>query len=512
MAITRPMTKIVATLGPATSSEKVIEALIREGARVFRINFSHGTFEEYARLVSYVREASARAGIYTALLGDLSGPKLRVGEIISGGVRLKKGDEVRFTTEKITGSNDRIFPVTQPAIIREVEKGQRVLLDDGAITMVATGRNTTKDREELICKVEVGGLLTSRKGINLPDTPLSLPSLTEKDQECARFAVEQQFDYLALSFVRNASDVRELKELLKKLNARPEGLDITGGDLGFSAAFEGNYIPVISKIEKPQAIEHLEEIVRESDSIMVARGDLGVEMDLSEVALLQKTIIRSCRRQMKPVIVATQMLQSMITSASPTRAEVSDVANAILDGADAVMLSGETAVGEHPVEAVRTMARIAIHTHQFRKKEVNGLPPETEHETTGRKQRKAVMASGVRLMARQWDARMIITWFHSGGSTVYLSRQQLDIPILAFGEDRKRLQQMALVYGLYPIYMEQPTSGSRFIKMVNRMLIRRKWAEPGDHIIVVASSPIDQRGLTNRIVLHNVGEEITESN
>jgi pyruvate kinase len=287
--------------------------------------------------------------------------------------------------------------------------------------------------------------------------------------------------------------------------ARPEGLDITGGDLGFSTLYDDTFIPIISKIEKPQAIENLDDILKESDGIMVARGDLGVEMDLAEVAILQKHIIRKCSEFGKPVIVATQMLQSMIQEPVPTRAEVSDVANAILDGADAVMLSGETAVGHYPEETVKMMNRIASKTNSYLKsKEITS---EKLIKYKGPLNRKATMARGVHQMARDIGAKFIISWTNSGGSSVFLSQQRMDIPLIAFGENKKRLQQLALLYSILPRLMEQPLSGSQFISQVNDMLLQNNWAKDGDPVIIVASDPITRRGITNRVVIHYIGEQ-----
>jgi len=449
-----PMTKIIATLGPATQAVQNIEKLIKEGARVFRINFSHGSFDDFDKLVDNVRLAAKNTGKYVGILGDLSGPKIRVGKVVEGGILLKKSQEIRFIKKDILGGSDKhnyTFSTTYPKLIDEVKKGERLLLDDGNIELKATLVEGKGNNKILLCKVVVGGILTSSKGINLPNTVLSLPSMTEKDFKCTEYAVNKEFDFLALSFVRSAEDVRTLKKKLIELHARPEGLNITGGDLGFSTIYEDDYIPIISKIEKPQAIDNLEEIIVESDGIMVARGDLGVEMDLAEVAILQKKIIRMCRRHMKPVVVATQMLQSMIKEPVPTRAEVSDVANAIMDGADAVMLSGETAVGQYPVEAVRMMTRVSWNTSAFIKSEFSIRGKFMPYE--GVLNRKATMARGVNQMARDIQAKYIVTWTHSGGSSVFLSQQRIQTPILACGENETRLQQMSILYSLFPIYM-----------------------------------------------------------
>lgn len=503
------MTKIIATLGPATNSVETISKLIEAGARVFRINFSHGSFEEFDEMHDNIRKAEKKTGTFVAVLGDLSGPKIRIGKVVPEGILLTKGDEITFVKETVTGGEGGllIFSTTYPKFIDEVAPGQRILLDDGNIELKCILRNGSGVKAMLVCEVVTGNLLTSSKGVNLPDTELSVPSLTEKDHICVEYAVRKSFDFLALSFVREGKNIRDLKALMTKLRARPAGLDITGGDLGFSTTYEDDdFIPVISKIEKPQAIDNLVEILDETDAVMVARGDLGVEMDLAEVAILQKKITRMCRDRGKPVIVATQMLQSMITEAVPTRAEVSDVANAIIDGTDAIMLSGETAVGKYPVEAVKMMERISQKTNRHIQEEYSKLGKFIKYE--GKLTRKAAMARGVNMMARDIRAKFIITWMHSGGSTVFLSQQKTQTPIIAFGENITRLRQTSMLYGIQPFYMKQPKSGSKFIADVNAFLLENKLVNIGDPLIIVASSPITKRGITNRVIMHFVGEDI----
>ncbi len=505
------MTKIIATLGPATNTVSKIKELIDAGARVFRINFSHGSFSDYDDLISNIRKASAETGQYVGILGDLSGPKIMVGKVVTNGVSLKKGDRIIFVKNDITGGSpgyELSFSTTYPQFIEEVKADEAVLLDDGNIELRCITKQGSGIDAQLVCKVVEGNILTTAKGINLPDSELSMPSMTDKDYKCVEYAISKSLDYLALSFVRKADDIKLLKSKMTELKARPIGLDVTGGDLGFSTYFEDDYIPIISKIEKPQAIQNLEEIIEESDGIMVARGDLGVEMDLAEVALLQKKIITICKQKMKPVIVATQMLQSMIDNSVPTRAEVSDVANAIMDGADAVMLSGETAVGSYPVQAVKMMARVAMKTNNYQVDNPSGVISSSPYE--GLLKRKAAMARGVAIMARDIKAKFIITWLHSGGSTVFLSQQKMNIPIIACGENKKRLQQLSILYSILPMYMSQPESGSKFIAAVNGMLQDLEWANPGDPVIIVASSPITKRGITNRVILHYIGENIEE--
>ncbi|MAZ93119.1 MAG: pyruvate kinase [Bacteroidales bacterium] len=505
------MTKIIATLGPATESFEKITELIDAGVRVFRINFSHGAFADYDKLIDNIRSAEKHSGNFVGILGDLSGPKIRTGEVISKGVMLENGQQVKFIKKNVVGGSsgcENLFSTTYPPFIDEVKKGEKILLDDGNIELKCIKKGGEGDESFLLCEVVEGNLLTTAKGINLPDSELSLPSITEKDFECIDYAIKKSLDYIALSFVRAGEDVRLLKKTMRDRNARPAGLDITGGDLGFSTSFEDHYIPIISKIEKPQAIDNLEEILEESDGIMVARGDLGVEMDLAEVAILQKKIIHMCKLHMKPVIVATQMLQSMIDNPVPTRAEVSDVANAIMDGSDAVMLSGETAVGKYPVHAVKMMVRVANKTHNYQVDQFGSRGRFIPYE--GLLRRKAAMARGVALMAKDMKAKFIITWSHSGGSSVFLSQQKLHIPIIACGENKKRLQQMSILYSILPMHMNQPKSGSKFIAAVDKMILKNEWAEKGDPIIIVASSPITKRGITNRVILHYLGEKIEE--
>jgi pyruvate kinase len=505
------ITKIIVTLGPATSSKESIKKLMEAGARVFRINFSHGAFSDYDKLVENIRQAQEEMGIYVAILGDLSGPKIRVGKVIEGGVRLKKGDTICFIQKDLIGGsegNELSFSTTYPSFIKEVKEGEKILLDDGNIELKCLSKSGTGKEAVLHCRVVAGNILSSAKGINLPDSVLKVPSLTEKDIKCVSYAVKKEFDYLALSFVRSGKDIKDLKKILTNLKVRPKGLDITGGDLGFSTSYDDDYIPVISKIEKPQAIENLESILEETDGVMVARGDLGVEMDLAEVAILQKHIIKKCAEYGKPVIVATQMLQSMIHEPVPTRAEVSDVANAIIDGADAVMLSGETAVGNYPVESVKMMNRISRKTNAY----VKTLEATSEKliKYKGPLNRKAAMARGVHQVARDIKAKFIVSWTHSGGSSVFLSQQRIDVPLIAFGENKKRLRQMSILYSITPIFMNQPASGSKFITAVDQLLLKNKWAKRGDAIIIVASDPITKKGITNRMVVHYVGESFDE--
>jgi len=364
------------------------------------------------------------------------------------------------------------------------------------VLLNCTGNNA----DRLICEVLEGGLVTSKKGINLPDTSLSVPAMTEWDLQCVGFAVKKQVDYIALSFVRNAADVRLLKEHLKEAGARPfEPVlyrDKEPGSLPDGSIF----IPVISKIEKPQAIDDLENIVSESDGIMVARGDLGVEMDVAEVAVLQKKIISTCHDHGVPVIVATQMLQSMIESPTPTRAEVSDVANAIFDGVDAVMLSGETAVGKWPAAAVRMMSRIArLTNNHIREQKISHPLPRHMQES---RYRSAALAHGVKSIVKDIDARLIVVWSKYGGGALYLSQLDIPRPILAFSDMPATLNRMSLLYGIHPELMEQPISISDFISDVSSIIVDKGWAKKGEAVVFVYGEPIQASGVTNSIYVH----------
>jgi pyruvate kinase len=486
------LTKILATVGPACASPGMLAKLIDAGARVFRINFSHGTLDEHARMLAAIREAADLTGVPAGVLGDLSGPKIRVGRVIDGGVILTAGERIAFCPQPIVATppvngEPAVFSTTQPEIIRDTQPGQRLLLDDGNIRTVVVQKIAADGAERLICEVQDGGLVTSSKGINLPDTRLSLPSVTARDWECVDWAIAHGIDFLAQSFVRRADDVRALKAGLAERLAR--------------FGRERAPMPVVAKIEKPEAIAELDGIVALSDSVMVARGDLGVEMDLTEVPVIQKRIIRLAHDYGKPAIVATQMLQSMIDSPTPTRAEVSDVANAIFDGADAVMLSGETAVGKHPLEAVRVMGRVALTTQRHLL--LDQLPPRKLQES---RYRTAALAHGVSVVVRDLGAKLVVTWSERGGSARYLSQNRLAVPIVTASSDREALRRMSMLYGVAPIWMERPANGEEFVCRVEEVVVKDGWARQGDTIVVVRGEPIGTPGVTNELLIHYVGD------
>lgn len=506
------LTKVIATLGPASESPEMIKKLMEAGVDAFRLNFSHGSMEMHAVLLERIRQISREMHIPVAVIGDLSGPKIRIGEVPEGGIVLSpartvefisaaKGDICREDTDTV------ILTTNYPEFIKEVLPGNRILLDDGAIALECQNKDGSGENQKLVCRVLNSGLITSHKGVNLPDTELSVPALTEKDHRFTEFAVEHHIDFLALSFVRTAKDIRSLKDRLIELKARPERpriIDPQHGTAKNDSPPGRLFIPVISKIEKPQALVNLEEILKETDLVMVARGDLGVEVELAEVAVHQKRIMHLCHEYGVPVIVATQMLQSMIQSPSPTRAEVSDVANAIFDGADAVMLSGETAVGKYPLEAVQMMNRITEKTNEYLRSHGTSLTM-PHHFRQGTKE-SAAIAHGVKTIVEDIDIKMIITWTHLAESVVYLSQYHIPLPILGFSNREEDLRKMSLLYGLMPMYMEPPRSGSQFIRQVDQMLIDRKWAKTGDAVVFVLGEPIGRAGISNRLVVHCLGD------
>ena len=476
------LTKVVATLGPASASAERIEQLVHAGARVFRLNFSHGDFRDHAALLSEGRRVEARCGIPIAFLGDLAGPKIRCGEIPADAPPLAPGELVELVSRgPTTHASARAVPVNRPEILREIGDGDRVLIDDGAVRTLCIGASSGG----VLCRVTTGGRIRTGAGINLPDTSLSLPALTDHDRACVDFAIEQDLDFLALSFVQRAADVRGLNELLVARQSDP--------------------IPVIAKIEKPQALADLEAILDTAWGVMVARGDLGVEIDVTRMPLVQKQILRAAHDRGRPAIVATQMLQSMITSPHPTRAEVTDVAAAIFDGTDAVMLSGETAVGDYPVQAVEMMRRIAETTQgHFAATPEHVIHPPTKLQA--QRHRTAALAHGVAAIVRDMGIGVIAIWSQRGGGARYLSQNRLAIPILAASTDPRAVRRMALLFGIFPARLERPANTADYADRIGRRAEAEGWARRGDPMVIVAGEPIGTPGVTNAILIHYVGE------
>jgi len=483
---TRPAhAKVVATLGPASDTDETLSKLIEAGVSVFRLNFSHGSLEDMDIRLERVRRAIDNSGRSVALLGDLQGPKMRVCKVPDihddGGIMLNAGDDIFFRKGQgdakiIDGKAS--FDVTFDAFYEDVLPGQRVLINDGLIRMLAVER---EKGEWLRCRVTVGGKVTSSKGVNLPESELDMPAITERDWKCAQWACENGIDYLALSFVRTASEIEELKAKLDEWK-RP-GEQPGDSDMGTS-------IPVVAKVEMPQAIANIDSIIRTADAIMVARGDLGVEMDVAKVPVIQKYILAKCTAMGKPCIVATQMLETMIESATPTRAEASDVANAVLDGCDAVMLSGETAVGAHPTLVVETMQRI-IKVTESRMDEIlhsNGQPIDMKEYPF----RSAALANGVWHMSKELNAKAIVVWSQAGGMARYLSQYNFRMPIYGYTSSKMASHRMALYGGVTPIYTQPPASGRLrdWTDQVEELIRSEGITEDGDAVLMVAGKPL----------------------
>ncbi|HEY9899001.1 MAG TPA: pyruvate kinase [Pantanalinema sp.] len=474
----RKSTKIVATLGPASSNDEVVRRLIEAGVDVFRLNFSHGTHETHLANIERVRRIAKEMGRHIALLQDIQGPKIRVGEIKGGQVTLIPGQTFILTTQPLEG-NEQMASVSYERLTEDIEPGKRILLDDGLLELQVVEVKP----EMLVTRVMVGGPLKPRKGVNFPGSPLKISVLTDKDRRDLAFGAQHGVDLVAASFVQQASDVLEVKDCLAKNGVRT---------------------PVIAKIERREAVQALAEIVAVADGVMVARGDLGVEIPVEDVPLVQKQIIRMCNLEGKPVITATQMLDSMIHNPRPTRAEASDVANAILDGTDAVMLSNETAAGSYPLEAVETMARIALQVER------NVRPterPELE-EDYARPVQDAIAHAATR-MVPELNASAIITATYSGSSARHVSKYRPNCPIIAASCNEEVCRQMALVWGVVPMHIaENDNIESLFTEAVDCAKGMAILA-PGDLAIMVAGVPMGEAGTTNSIKVEVITSIIT---
>jgi pyruvate kinase len=486
-----PLTKIVATLGPASSSAETIGRLIECGVSVFRFNFSHGTLEEHAGRLAIVREAAVRLGQPTGVLGDLQGPKVRIGEVVAEGVDVATGAKVVIQREPIvarppaTGQAAR-FSTTYENLVDDVEPGQRVLVDDGAVRMLII----EKDENAIDCVVTYGGSITSHKGVNLPESELEVSSITDRDWRCVDWAIEHDLDFLAISFIRRAEDIRQLAEGVKQRS--------------IERGCERFRMPIIAKIETPAAVARIESIVDAADAIMIARGDLGVEMDLADVPVIQKRLIAKAQDYGKPCIVATQMLESMIDRPAPTRAEASDVAGAIFEQSDAVMLSGETAIGRFPVMAVEQMRRIAERTEAH----LRTLPAEPSPPIKLRESRylTAALAHGVWTIAQDIDAKCIGVWSQTGGGARYLSQNNFRIPIVAATSDERAARQMQLLRGVRPVHMDLPPGVGTFTRRIDAWIRASGLAKMGDACVLVAHEPLEQAGRTNSLAIHFLGD------
>lgn len=472
-------TKIVATVGPATDAPGALDALLEAGVDVFRVNGSHGTPDEHKARVAAVREASVRKGDPVAVLLDLQGPKIRLGKFENGSVFLEKDREFTISTQECIGNVAKAC-TTYADFARDVKPGDPVLLNDGAVCLEVLDTDGIAAR----CRVMRAGEVGDRKGINLPGVQLSTPSLTKKDKADLVAGIDAGIDLIALSFVRKASDIQRMRLLLEEKEAA---------------------IPIVAKIEKPEALDNLDAILDESDGIMVARGDLGVELPVEQVPGIQKRLIESARQRGKFVITATQMLESMVSSASPTRAEVSDVANAIYDGSDAVMLSAETSKGKFPIEAVQMMARIAeyteveMHRKGYRVSSFGGPP--------GAKQSYADLIAELACRAAQTTgAAGIAVFTTSGASAKLVARFRPPVPIYAFTGSEQVALQLSVVYGIRPVVAPFVASTDQMLRQMDNILVSRRELKPRDGVVFVAGQPIGQKGTTNLLKLHRVGE------
>lgn len=465
--------KIVCTIGPATRSPRMIRKLLHAGMDVARLNFSHSNHEEHAQSIAMLREAAMEMKKPIAILTDLQGPKIRTGALAGGGtVLLRAGQRFVITTAKVLGDSTRVSTTFHP-MPREVKRGDRILLSDGLIEL----RVETTKHNEVICQVVNGGILGEHKGINLPGVDLHVQAMTDKDRVDLRFALVQGADYIAVSFVRRAEDVRVAKTLVKRA---------------------GKDTPIIAKLEKPEAIENLDEILQASDGVMVARGDLGVEMNPECVPVVQKNIIARAREHRRPVITATQMLESMTENPRPTRAEVSDVANAIFDGSDAVMLSAESATGKYPVEAVEMMARIIEEAeasiHEFPR------PAGTERLKVAE-----TIAELVCHASRELHMKLIAVFTHSGFTARLVSRYRPLVPIVAFSPEANTRRRMALLWGVTPRRIVEVKTMDALPALAEKRLLEERLVKKGDVIALVAGTPMGVRGTTNTMKFHVIG-------
>ncbi len=473
MSVTVPKyrTKIVATIGPACRSPELLKQMVHAGMSVARLNFSHGSYEDHAETVAMLRAVAEELDFPITLLQDLQGPKVRVGQLPDGSIPLEKGQEIALVPIEAYAGEAATVPIDYPRLAAEVEAGARVLLDDGLLELSVE----ETAGEAVRCRIVAGGELKSRKGVNLPDVALDLPSMTEKDEADLEFGLSRGVDVVSLSFVRKAEDIRRLKAFL---------------------AERGASIPVMAKIEKPQAIANLDEITDECDALMVARGDLGVEMRPEKVPMLQKQIIEMCNRKGKPVITATQMLESMIEHPVPTRAEASDVANAIIDGTDAIMLSGESAVGKYPVRAVEMMARIATDIEPALG--FSNYPPTASDETQA-------ISKALGQIDRIMDLRCIVAFTLSGYTALVASSERPGVTVLALTPNRPIYHRLNLVWGVRPLLTaEKIETVEDFAALAEHHVKSCRIAGPGDKIALVGGIPMSVPGGTNFVKIHTV--------
>ncbi|MEX0997035.1 MAG: pyruvate kinase [Flavobacteriaceae bacterium] len=472
----RKKTKIVATLGPATQSRETIKKMILAGVDVFRINFSHANYTNVKERIETIREVGKELEFTPAILADLQGPKLRVG-MMKEEVIVNPGDEILFCTgDEFEGTSKRVY-MNYDTFPKDVKAGEMILLDDGKLHFQVV---STNKKNEVKAKVIQGGPLRSKKGVNLPNTKISLPALTEKDLEDAVFAIKQEVDWIALSFVRDADDLKILNDLIKEHSKYK--------------------IPVIAKIEKPEAVKNIKRIIAQCDGLMVARGDLGVEVPAHEVPLIQKELVLTAKQARIPVIIATQMMETMITSLTPTRAEVNDVANSVMDGADAVMLSGETSIGNYPVQVIETMAKILKTVENSRLIRVPQEPPQIK---TIRYVTKSVCYHAA-LMANEIEAKAICTLTNSGYTAFQISAWRPNAHILVFSSNKTIITRMNLLWGVRAFHYDKFVSTDTTVDDVNQIALEKKFVEKGDFLINLAAMPIKDKGMVNTLRVSQV--------
>ncbi len=465
-------TKIIATMGPSTQSKDVLRQMILEGLDICRINFSHGDYSVIKETIRNIRELNKELGTFVGILGDLQGPKLRIGIIKNGSITLEKDHEIIITTKECEGDENKIY-INYPQFPKDVKKGEKVLLDDGKIQLQVID---TDEKESVKCKVIAGGVLSSKKGVNLPNTKISLPSLTIKDLRDLDFALENDFDWIGLSFVRTVTDIVELKEIIRNKNKTAR---------------------VVAKIEKPEALKEIDQIIQVTDAVMVARGDLGVELPMEQVPLIQKKIVERCIKASKPVIIATQMMESMIENYSPTRAEVNDVANAVMDGADAVMLSAETSVGKHPVKVIEIMRKIITQVEELDAIYYRHHAPELK-TTTYITDSICYTAC---VLAKEADVKAIITMTNSGYSAFKLASHRPKANIFVFTDNLSLLTTLSLVWGVRGYYYDKYESTDQTISDLKEFLKNNHFVKPDDLVINIASMPLKEKGRTNMLKL-----------
>ncbi|MGH3795382.1 MAG: pyruvate kinase [Pseudonocardiaceae bacterium] len=466
--------KIVCTLGPATAGPKRIRELVSAGMDVARLNFSHGTHADHEQVYQTIREASDECGRAVGILADLQGPKIRLGRFAGGPVEWRDGDVVRVTVEDVVGTHDRVS-TTYEGLAEDAREGDRLLIDDGKVALVVR----KVEDYDVVCEVVEGGIVSDHKGLSLPGMNVSVPAMSEKDIKDLEFALRLRVDVVALSFVRSPADIDRLHRIMD---------GIPGGRL-----------PVIAKLEKPEAVDNLEAIVLAFDGVMVARGDLGVELPLEHVPLVQKRTIQIARENAKPVIVATQMLDSMIGSSRPTRAETSDVANAVLDGADAVMLSGETSVGRYPIESVETMSKIvrAVEAGSSHVPPLNHVP----------RTKRGVLSYAARDIGERLSAKALVAFTQSGDTVRRLARLHTRLPLLAFTPEPAVRNQLALTWGTETFLVPAVESTDAMVQQVDQAMLSIGRYQPGDLVVIVAGSPPSTVGSTNLVRVHRLGED-----